>query len=279
MKIVVVGALGVVGSAVAVYFKSMGYDVVLNDIVKLDGVYNDLNDCLGDEDFIFVCVPTLPKNDGSIDTSIVEKVTKKIAGVAHDKQYNPNVIYKSTIVPGTTRKMVNILRDMCPEVKVAFNPEFLRQNYSLEDMMKPSRIVVGSDDMIFTSKVMALYDNTEAPKYGLPSYEDAELIKYYTNCYYAARISFFNQMKLLADHYGCDHDRLVNAVVQDPTVGVHGSNPTGQSFGGACLVKDLSAILKHTEDIGVYSKFLISIQKINDLYKNRENNGNLSEWV
>lgn len=281
MKIVVIGGLGVVGSAVGMYFNSMGHEVIVNDVVEADGVCTDLNDCLGDEDFIFVCVPTPSKQDGSIDTTIVENVTKQIADIYNNKNENANpwVVYKSTVVPGTTRKMKSILQSMCSDPKVAFNPEFLRQNYSLEDMMNPSRIVVGSDDVYFASQVMALYEQTECPKFELPSYEEAELMKYYANCYYAARISFFNQMKLIADHYGCDHQRIVNSVIQDKTVGVHGSDPTGQSFGGNCLPKDLSAIINHTRKIGVYRDLLLSIEKINKIYIDREENSMINGWL
>jgi len=279
MKIVVVGALGVVGSAVAIYFKSFGHDVILNDIVKKDGVCTDLTECLGNEDFVFVCVPTPSNKDGSIDISIVENVTKQIAGISHNKRHNPNVVYKSTVVPGTTRKMADILTSMCKDAKVAFNPEFLRQKYALEDMMKPSRVVVGSDDIGFASAVMSLYEETDAPKFGVPSYEEAELIKYYANCYYAARISFFNQMKLLADYHGCNHDRLVDVVIKDKTVGVHGSNPTGQSYGGACLPKDVSAITIHAKELGIYCDLLSSVSTINKMYKIRLENSKINNWL
>lgn len=279
MKIVVVGGLGVVGSAVASYFMSFGHDVIINDVIAKCGVYTDLNDCLGDEDFIFVCVPTPSKIDGSIDLSVVESVTKKIAGICHNKGYSPNVVFKSTVIPGTTRRMADILHSMCEFSNVAFNPEFLRERYAIEDMMKPSRIVVGSDDMEFCKRVMSLYSVTNAPKFEFFSFEEAELLKYYANCYYATRISFFNQMKLVSDRFFVDHDRIVKAIVADSKVGVHGSDPTGQSFGGNCLKKDCSAFINFARKIGVCSDFLCSVMKINKIFSDVEKFQKLGRWT
>jgi len=126
---------------------------------------------------------------------------------------------------------------------------------------------------------MSLYDKTDVPKFGMPSYEDAELIKYYANCYYAARISFFNQMKVFADRYHCDHDMLVQAIIADKVVGVHGANPTGQSYGGNCLIKDVSAIIKYGEMEGLDTRLLKAVKKVNDNMKSRKEYKNINGWV
>jgi len=236
MKIVVVGGLGVVGSAVVAYFYSLGHEIVVNDIKGGEGVVTDIQECLGDEDFIFVCVPTSMGDNGSIDLTLVENVTIQIGLASRRKNYTPNIIYKSTMVPGSTFRMCGLLEDFTTRYRAAYNPEFIRQRCAVEDMMRPNRIVVGALDGDFGKKVMSLYDETDAPKFLFDGFEEAELVKYYANCYYAARISFFNQMKFLSDRYMCNHHEIVGAVVADKAVGLHGCDPTGEPYGGACLL-------------------------------------------
>jgi UDPglucose 6-dehydrogenase len=165
--------------------------------------------------------------------------------------------------------------------RVAYNQEFLRQKHAFADTMSPSRIVVGSDCGKDAEDVIDLYEGTESPKFVFESFEEAELVKYYANCYYAARISFFNQMKQYADHFGADHDAIVKTIVADQSVGNHGSNPTGIPYGNACLPKDLNAIIKMGERLGIYNKMLRSVKDVNDLMINKElyANNNLKRWL
>jgi nucleotide sugar dehydrogenase len=270
MKICVVGANGVVGSAVMTFFIGLGHDVLGLDLKPADGVITDVMKAYSKQDFIFVCVPTPAGADGACDLSIVEKVTVDIGRVVSFEQGRARVVYKSTMPPGSTVKMEKILKKYSKGAVVAFNPEFLRQNHALEDMMRPSRIVVGSPDTRFCEEVMFLYDDVDAPKFSFKSYEGAELIKYYANCYYATRISFFNQMKLFADYYGADHDFIVKVIVADGTVGVHGSNPTGRAFGGACLPKDLSATIEIGRQNGLDVGLLENVDKINKKMSNEK---------
>ena len=111
------------------------------------------------------------------------------------------------------------------------------------------------------------------------NYEAAELVKYYANSYYAARISFFNQMKLFADVFGCEHDRIVQAITADKSVGIHGSKPTGKPYGGACLPKDVNAIIACGRENGVDVKFLEDIERLNNITTKKMSNDNISKWV
>jgi UDPglucose 6-dehydrogenase len=216
-------------------------------------------------DFIFVCVPTPPKYNGGCDLSIVERVTKDIGRVASFENCPVNIVYKSTMPPGSTAKMEAILKIYSKEPAIAYNPEFLRQRFALEDMMRPSRIVVGSPYQGFGFNVMKLYEGADCHKGVFSNYESAELVKYYANAYYASRISFFNQMKFFADDFGCDHDDIVKAIVADKTVGIHGSNPTGQPYGGGCLLKDIAAIIACGKMRGINVELLSGVEHINDI--------------
>ena len=281
MRIVIIGAMGVVGSALAKYFDVFSHNVVLNDVMNGPNIETNLASCLGREDMIFVCVPTPSKDDGGINLDIVEQVTRDIGRIARIKKYDPSVVYKSTMIPGSTARMEEILITYGLKPKVAYSPEFIRQRCAFADMLAPSRIVVGSPDEEFADHVMGCFSGTEVPKIMFDSYEAAELVKYYANCYYAARISFFNQMKQFADKLGCDHNAIIRAVVEDKTVGVHGSDPTGVPWGGNCLLKDQSAMIKYGEELGVYTRVLKSIQDMNNLmiHKNKFKSSDLTRWA
>jgi UDPglucose 6-dehydrogenase len=270
MKIAVIGAKGVVGSAVANYFNSLGHDVIRHDVKKGPGITTDLRDAIVDMDFTFMCVPTPSGVNGKCDTSIVEKVTIDIGRIASFENCPVNLVYKSTMPPGSTTKLEIMLQRYCRDLAIAYNPEFLRQKYALEDMMNPSRIVVGSKYQGFGFDVMKLYDETDCFKELFQDYESAELVKYYANAYYASRISFFNQMKFFADAFQCDHDRIVKAIVADKSVGVHGSNPTGKSYGGACLPKDVKAIIACGKLNDINVNLLESIEAINNMMIDNE---------
>ena len=278
-KISVIGAGGVVGSAVANYFNSFGHEIIRHDVNKGPGITTNLKDAVVDIDFIFVCVPTPPGLNGKCDTTIVEKVAFDIGRIASFENCPVNIVFKSTTPPGTTAKLELILKRYCRELAVAYNPEFLRQKHALEDMMRPSRIIVGSPYQGFGFNVMKLFDDTDCYKGLFPNYESAELAKYYANAYYAARISFLNQMKFFADAFQCDHDKIVKALVADPTVGVHGSNPTGKPYGGACLPKDVQAITACGKMNDINVDLLESVAKINKIMMNNETHEKLSRWT
>lgn len=279
MYISVIGAKGVVGSAVANYFNSFGHNITRHDISKGEGITTNLNDAVVGADFIFVCVPTPSLPNGACNISIVEKVTKEIRAVASTEGSKVNIVYKSTMPPGSTTKMESILKEACDDVFVAYNPEFLRQRYALEDMMKPSRVIVGSPKSEFGINVMNLYSQAKCYKDIYDSYEAAELVKYYANSYYASRISFFNQMKLFADKFKCDHDRIVQSIVADKTVGIHGSKPTGEPYGGSCLPKDINAIIACGRENNIDVKLLDDIERINKIIMKRSSNDTISKWV
>ena len=279
MRIVVIGALGVVGKAVSTYFTINCHEVICNDIKKSPGIIS-LEKAIGNEDYIFVCVPTPPKEDGSIDISIAEKVTRDVGRICSAKKHKFNIVYKSTMVPGSCERLQSILKEYSQSFNMAYNPEFLRQNHALEDMIRPNRIIVGSDDVIFADVVMDLYRNTDVPKFTFDSFEAAELVKYYANAYYAARISFFNQMSWFAEKFKCNHKDIVSAIVADETVGKHGSDPVGVPFRGACLPKDLSAIVNCGEKNRVDVRLLKDVERINKLMIEKTSNASkLTKWV
>jgi len=276
-NIAVIGALGIVGKSLSDYFELNGNKVFRNDIKEGCNIVS-LKTAIYKSDIIFVCVPTPPDKDGKIDLSAIRSVTHDIGSISRNLGKTPSVVYKSTIVPGTTYEMSCILSGYLDGCRVAYNPEFLRQRYALFDTLSPSRIVVGSKDKEFAKKVINLYANTPAPKFIFDSYEAAELTKYYANSYYATRISFFNQMSLFAKRFKCCHQDIVDAIVADPMVGIHGSNPTGVAYSGSCLPKDLSAIINKGREISVDVRFLEDVERMNKIIKKSEENKKIREW-
>jgi nucleotide sugar dehydrogenase len=268
VDVAVIGAGGIVGGALAAYFETCGVAVKKNDI-KGGADMVGLDDAISENTICFVCVPTPSKSNGSINLEHVIKATHDIGAVCKRKGFIPKIVYKSTMVPGSTKRMERLLHLDFDIVKLAYNPEFLRQNFAIQDMLAPSRIVVGSNDHDFAAIVMELYSKSNSPKFTFDSWEGAELVKYYANAYYASRISFFNQMSLFAKEFKCSHGEIVDAIVADKSVGVHGSNPTGQSYAGACLIKDVDAIIYHGKKNGIDTGLLDSVKRVNESFKNK----------
>ena len=268
MKTIGIVGQGFVGSAVFEGFKH-AFDIVAYDKVhplsmkfsesgyiytktdpELKNPYNSLVSKV--DNCIFVCVPTPMNSDGSCNTSIVDKVVCDISEAA--KELNKQgivVIIKSTVVPGTTLRLNNTYQN----IKVVFNPEFLRERSSLDDFKSQDRIIVGGPHK-GTTLVKQMYEiaypNVPVTK---TSSTIAEMVKYMTNCFLATKVSFANEMSQLCDKLEIDYDKVVEYATKDKRLGdSHWAvpGPDGEKgFGGSCFPKDLNAILKLAESMDV----------------------------
>ena len=183
-KVGVIGN-GFVGEAISFAFSSVAnmyiYDTdssrCLNDI-------ESVHKC----DFVFVCVPTPMFQDGSQDLSYVESAFEK----ATDR---PIYILKSTVLPGTTKK----LSEQYPNFKIIFSPEFLTERTAKLDMLTQSRIVLGGE-LLLTDKAKTLFNKRFKIKNIIQTdSKTAELIKYMNNTFFATKVSIMNEFKLLCD--------------------------------------------------------------------------------
>jgi len=234
-----------------------------------------LPDLVAECEVIFVCVPTPMNKDGSCHTDIVESVVKEIEVWAgrHGKDSKPTIVIKSTISPGTTDRLHRKYKG----VDVIFNPEFLTEANFLEDFKNQSRIILGGIRR-GTTKLRQIYSkvfpNVTIVKTGA---KHAEMVKYFTNCFLATKVSFANEMKMLCDKLNLDYDKVVEYATYDERLGKsHWAvpGPDGElGFGGHCLPKDLSALINVAVDnsLGLYINVLSGVLETNDkVRKNRD---------
>ena len=229
---------GYVGESQSFAF-SPSFDVRVYDKDSLKSTHS-LNEVL-DSDFIFVCVPTPMKKDGSQDLSFVESFFK----TAKD---GPIYIIKSTIIPGTT----NLLNEKFKNLKIVFSPEFLTERTAKLDILTQTRIIIGGDKDL-TSKVRKIYDIRFKNKTIIETDSlTAEYIKYMNNTFFATKVSMMNEFKLLADKIGVEWDKALYGFASDGRVGdshLHVPGPDGRKgYGGTCFPKDVSAFITFAKE-------------------------------
>jgi len=254
-KIGIVGN-GFVGSAVAFGFSPQcGCDVDDIKIYDKDETKSThtLNEVVNDSDYIFLSVPTPSNQDGSINLDILYSAFEDINNVIDYKQdKQPTIMVRSTVTPGTTRK----IQQEYPKMYIVFNPEFLTERSAKFDFINQSRFIVGGN-WGSTTKVEHLYQwrfgkSTPVIK---TNFETAEMIKYMNNCFFATKVSFLNEMYQIAEKCGVDWNMAVEGFVRDGRIGhshLSVPGPDGKlGFGGSCFPKDIQAMIHFAQSLGV----------------------------
>lgn len=259
-KIGIVGN-GFVGSAVRYGFSpNVGCDA---EVKVYDKDPNKSTDKLSDvikSDIIFLSVPTPSNLDGSMNIEIVDRALTDI----DEHGTNAVILLRSTVVPGTTRK----LQDKYPNLRLVFNPEFLTERSANFDFINQDRVILGGDindvevaEDLFKSRFGSTLSILKT------NYETAELIKYMTNTFFATKISFLNDMKLIADKSGVIWEDAVDGFIRDGRVGHSHLNVPGHDgkygFGGSCFPKDIQALINFGKELGVEMSVLEGAWKTN----------------
>jgi len=243
---------GFVGNAVRFAFSPQtGCEATVRVYDKVESKsLNTLEETVNKSDIIFVSVPTPSNSDGSIHIGILESVLSDIS-LVHDG--NDNIILiRSTIVPGTTRK----LQEKFTNLNLVFNPEFLTERSAKFDFINQARVILGGDEKL-TKKVGKLYNDRFGDSLSIlhMKYETAEMIKYMNNCFFATKVSFMNDMYEVASKCGVEWDMAVDGFVGDGRIGhthLAVPGPDGKrGFGGVCFPKDVRAFLKFAEELDV----------------------------
>lgn len=249
LKVGIVGN-GFVGSAILHGFILHVEDILIYDKNPKRSTHN-LEEVVANCQIIFVCVPTPMFESGECDLSIVENLIQEIAKC--EKRVNNQVIVvKSTVVPGT----IESLSEKYKEMKFVFNPEFLTERKSRLDFINTSRIVLGSDSESAVRIVENLY-RTRFPytKIIKTDFGTAQLIKYMANCFFATKVSFMNEMHQICKAVDGDWDKALEGFITDGRIGNSHVDVPGHDgdfgFGGKCFPKDLNAMIKKAEQLGV----------------------------
>ena len=251
MKIGIVGN-GFVGSSVAFGFSpNTGCDVEDIKIYDKDNskATHSLESTLT-SDFIFVSVPTPSNPDGSINLDVVYNVFDEMNTLNH--RTDNIFLLRSTVTPGTTRKLQRKFRNL----NIVFNPEFLTERSAKLDFINQARFILGGRKKD-TNKVEKLlkWRFGETMPVIKTNYETAEMIKYMNNCFFATKVSFLNEMYQIADACGVDWDMAVEGFVRDGRVGHSHMNVPGPDgkfgFGGSCFPKDIQAMIHFANSLSV----------------------------
>lgn len=198
-------------------------------------------------DILFIAVGTPPGEDGSAD---MKHVLSAAASIGRHMRGNQVVVNKSTVPVGTVERVQAVIADTLQDRGVSLkfcvmsNPEFLKEGAAIDDFMRPDRIVIGGSGDWGLDALKALYAPFERnhPKVLVMDARSAELTKYAANAMLATRISFMNELALLADKIGADMDAVRIGIGSDPRIGTHFLY-AGCGYGGSCFPKDVQALL------------------------------------
>jgi len=267
-KIGIIGR-GFVGSAVEFGFSpNTGCDAELRVYDKDPSKsLHSLEETVNESDIIFLSVPTPSNKDGSMNLDIVKQVLQEIS----DVNQNPNniILLRSTVTPGTTRK----LQEHFNNIRIIFNPEFLTERSAKFDFINQSRFILGCGDSDFekyqTEEVADLFRDRFGDSISIiqTNFETAELIKYMNNCFFATKISFLNEMHQVAEKSGVDWEIALDGFVRDGRVGHSHMNVPGPDgkfgFGGSCFPKDVQAIINYGESLDLNMNTLKGVWNTN----------------
>jgi UDPglucose 6-dehydrogenase len=211
---------------------------------------------------VFIAVGTPPASDGSADLSAVFAVGRLIASeLAGGYKV---VVQKSTAPVGTARRLWDELKRHAGDggVDVASNPEFLREGSAIQDFMHPDRVVVGGHDREAAEKVAKLYEPLEAPILITPNIYTAEMVKYASNAFLAARISFINEIARICERVDADAKLVAEGMGMDKRIGPHYLD-AGIGWGGSCFPKDVKALAALAERFDYHPQLLQAVMDIN----------------
>jgi UDPglucose 6-dehydrogenase len=219
---------------------------------------------IADVDVHFICVGTPQKADSlAADLKYVDAALDAVAAICKPGAL---VVGKSTVPVGTAARLRERLLKINPGADLAWNPEFLREGFAVEDTLRPNRLVVGVTSDAADAKLKEIYasnlaENTPWVRADLPT---SELVKVAANSFLATKISFINAMAEVCEAAGGDVTVLAKAIGYDPRIG-NRFLQAGIGFGGGCLPKDIRAFMARAGELGADQalEFLREIDSIN----------------
>jgi UDPglucose 6-dehydrogenase len=228
---------------------------------------DSIEETVNESEFIFLSVPTPSNKDGSMNLDIVEQALQDISDV--NESEDNIVLLRSTVTPGTTRK----LQEKYPNLRIVFNPEFLTERNAKYDFINQARIIIGGDDAYSNQHYIKQVGDLYRSRFGESqpvietTWETAELIKYMSNCFFTTKISFLNEMYQIAEKCGVDWNVALDGFFRDGRVGHSHMNVPGHDgkfgFGGSCFPKDIQAIIQFGESLGLNMNTLKGVWNTN----------------
>jgi len=253
------------------------YEPGLQDMVKRNVVAGRLRFTMDVESAVhfgetqFIAVGTPPDEDGSADLRYVLAAARNIG--RHMQSFKL-VVSKSTVPVGTADKVRAALLDELQargvhvEFCIASNPEFLKEGDAVDDFMRPDRIVIGTESDKATQMLRNLYAPFQRnhDRLVVMDVRSAELTKYAANAMLATRISFMNELAMLAEKLGADIEQVRHGIGSDPRIGYHFLY-AGCGYGGSCFPKDVQALRRTAQENGVPVRVLDAVEEANTVQK------------
>jgi len=246
---------GMVGQAVAYGFSN--HNILIFDKYK---VSDPLEKVVQNSDYIFICLPTPIKKDGSgIDLSIIDENIAKVTNFSNGT--DKIVIIKSTVIPGTTQSYIK----KYPKTLFCFNPEFLTERAFLQDFINTDRIIIGANNSLIFRKVSAIYQSIMP---NTPIFQTdpttAEMVKYMANCLLATKVIFANEMYDICEKLKINYDEVKKMVASDKRIGSSHLDVTSlRGFGGKCFPKDLLSLRALAKKLKVDTTILDAVWEKN----------------
>ena len=228
--------------------------------LKFTTDFSQITDC----EVHFICVGT-PQQKDSLAADL-KYVDAALDAVAPHARADSLIVGKSTVPVGTAERLAKRLTELGSKAELAWNPEFLREGFAVEDTLRPNRLVVGvtsdrAEEILKRAYKPLLENNVPWIRADLPT---AELVKVAANSFLATKISFINAMAEICEASGGDVTVLAKAIGYDPRIGSRFLQ-AGIGFGGGCLPKDIRAFMARSEELGAQQslEFLREIDSIN----------------
>ncbi len=245
------------------HFYEPGLEEMLKDNLKRGNLSfsHDLDKTIQSSDVLFVCVNTPQREDGSADMCYVEGVSRDIAKNLNGYKL---VVEKSTVPVQTSlwiKRTINLYKKKDVEFDVASNPEFLREGSAVSDFLNPDRIIIGVETDRARDLLIKIYKKYK-DKIVITNIDTAELIKHASNSFLAMKISFINLMANLCEKTDADVDLVAKGMGLDSRIGSLFLR-AGLGYGGSCFPKDVRALIKIGEDLGVNLNLLKEVDRIN----------------
>ena len=243
------------------------YEPGLSELVKRNAESHRLRfttsyaDAVPGAEYAIIAVSTPEGEGGEADLSYVESAARSIA----DHMTGPLVVVNKSTVPPLTGDMVSEVlrsRNSKHQAHVVSNPEFLREGSAIQDFMHPDRVVVGGHDRAAAEKVAKLYEPLEAPILITPNIYTAEMVKYASNAFLAARISFINEIARICERVDADAKLVAEGMGLDKRIGPHYLD-AGIGYGGSCFPKDVKALAALAERFDYHPELLHAVMDIN----------------
>lgn len=233
----------------------------------------DIDAAVAYSDLIFIAVGTPPQEDGSADLRHVLAVA---AAIGRTMSSDKLVVSKSTVPVGTAARIKATIgeelhkRQLDLQIRVASNPEFLKEGSAVADFMRPDRIIVGSNSKQVRKRMRELYApfNRNSDRMLFMDIRSAELTKYAANIMLATKISLINEIANLAEKLGADMEQVRHGIGSDPRIGYHFIY-AGCGYGGSCLPKDVRALRRSALDHACPTRILDAVEATNEHQKSK----------